>query len=47
MSYEIELRNRVAQTGTTFWVSSSKDFIEILLSSYNSKEEFLLKFSSY
>ena len=33
-SYEIELRNRVAQNEVTLRVTDSKIFIEILLSSY-------------
>ena len=33
-SYEIELRNRVAQNDVTLWVSNSEIFIEILLSTY-------------
>ena len=34
-SYKIELRNRVTQNDVTLWVTNSKTFIEILLSSTN------------
>ena len=33
-SYQIELRNRVMQNDVTLRVTNSKNFIEILLSSY-------------